>query len=62
MDFNAWIHLLEDPHSVRDVLTLATLCWMFWITRQIVDIRERLSKLSGELEVIRNNRKVVLGG
>jgi hypothetical protein len=56
------MHFVSTLHGAQDVLTLVLVFWMLWLTRQMVDIRERLSKLSGELEVIRNNRKVVLSG
>lgn len=62
MDFDTWMHFVSTLRGAQDILTLATLAWMLWLTRQVIDIRERLSKLAGELEVIRNNRKVVLGG
>jgi len=62
VDFDTWMHFVSTLHGAQDVLTLVLVFWMLWLTRQMVDIRERLSKLSGELEVIRNNRKVVLSG
>lgn len=62
MEFDTWLRFLTLLHGATDVFIVAMLVWMLWITRQIVEIQIRLSKVVGELEIMRNNRKVVLGG
>lgn len=62
MELDNWLRVLASVHGVQDILTVIMLIWMLWISRAIFDIREQLGRLSGELDVIRNNRKVVLGG
>lgn len=62
VELDNWLRVLASVHGVQDILTVIMLIWMLWISRAIFDIREQLGRLSGELDVIRNNRKVVLGG
>lgn len=62
MPFDTWIHISDILRALQDLFTLAILIWMLWVTRQIMDIREAVSSIRGELEVIRNNRRVTLDG
>jgi hypothetical protein len=62
MQFDDLLRLVAYFHGAYDILIVAILVWMLWITRQIISLRETQGKILGELEIMRNNRKVKLVG
>lgn len=62
MGFEHFLECVRAFHSAHDLIEAGELIWMLWATRQIVSIRESLGKLNGEVEVLRNGRRVTLDG
>lgn len=62
MGFEELREFLGESSRVGGILHIALLCWLLWITRQVHLLREDVARLAGEVDVIRNGKKVVIGG